>query len=322
MKNASKALDCIGCMCCYSACPVIGLGDLTDFAGPAPLVQLGQTALDPRNDPAKVARSLARTGIFQLRILLQVRGGLPGQHSDRQPRHRAAEGQSGGAGARHGEASACVCAQSSQRAAASIRARWCCACRDCGRLRNMPRVLRLLLRGKIDPIKTFLRTKDAGGCGSRAPARRRRPSMKFAYYPGCSARIDLRRAQRGDASRSRHGSVSSSRSWRRRPAPARASCAPSIRSASIALNVRILALAERAGLPLMTICNTCTLNLLDAHAAFVDDPELARDGQRAARRGGPALQRTHPHQPLPLGAVRGYRHRPAARSWWSSRSTG
>src|SRR5205823_10150235 len=51
-------------MCCYSACPVIGLGDLTDFAGPAPLVQLGQTALDPRNDSTKVARSLARTGIF------------------------------------------------------------------------------------------------------------------------------------------------------------------------------------------------------------------------------------------------------------------
>ena len=49
---------------CYSACPVIGLGDLTDFAGPAPLVQLGQTALDPRNDPAKVARALAQTGIF------------------------------------------------------------------------------------------------------------------------------------------------------------------------------------------------------------------------------------------------------------------
>ena len=59
MKSASKALDCIGCMCCYSACPVIGLGDLTDFAGPAPLVQLGQTALDPRNDPGE-GRPLAR----------------------------------------------------------------------------------------------------------------------------------------------------------------------------------------------------------------------------------------------------------------------
>ena len=32
MKSASKALDCIGCMSCYSACPVIGLGDLTRFA--------------------------------------------------------------------------------------------------------------------------------------------------------------------------------------------------------------------------------------------------------------------------------------------------
>src|SRR5262249_48195965 len=59
MESVSKALDCIGCMCCYSACPVIGLGDLTDFAGPAPLVQLAQTALDPRNDPSKVARSLS-----------------------------------------------------------------------------------------------------------------------------------------------------------------------------------------------------------------------------------------------------------------------
>jgi succinate dehydrogenase / fumarate reductase cytochrome b subunit len=41
------------------------------------------------------------------------------------------------------------------------------------------------------------------------------------------------------------------------------------------LNIGILALAEREGLPVMTICNTCTLNLLDAHAAFVDDTELA-----------------------------------------------
>jgi len=64
MKNASKALDCISCMSCFSACPVVGLGDLTDFAGPAPLVQLAQTALDARNDPAKVARALEVAGIF------------------------------------------------------------------------------------------------------------------------------------------------------------------------------------------------------------------------------------------------------------------
>ena len=64
MKDASKALDCISCMSCFSACPVVGLGGLTNFAGPAPLVQLAQTALDSRNDPAKVARALEHAGIF------------------------------------------------------------------------------------------------------------------------------------------------------------------------------------------------------------------------------------------------------------------
>jgi fumarate reductase (CoM/CoB) subunit B len=64
MKQVSKALDCIGCMACYSACPVIGLGNLTDFAGPGPLVQLAQTALDPRNSPGKIHRALERSGIF------------------------------------------------------------------------------------------------------------------------------------------------------------------------------------------------------------------------------------------------------------------
>jgi heterodisulfide reductase subunit C len=64
MKHVSKTLDCIGCMACYSACPVIGLGDLTDFAGPGPLVQLAQTALDPRNAPDKIKRALEASGIF------------------------------------------------------------------------------------------------------------------------------------------------------------------------------------------------------------------------------------------------------------------
>jgi succinate dehydrogenase / fumarate reductase cytochrome b subunit len=43
-----------------------------------------------------------------------------------------------------------------------------------------------------------------------------------------------------------------------------------------AINVRILAFAERERLPLMTICNTCTLNLLDANDNFHKDADLAR----------------------------------------------
>lgn len=49
MRAASFAMDCINCMACFSACPVLDLGDLTRFAGPAPLAQLAQIALDPRD---------------------------------------------------------------------------------------------------------------------------------------------------------------------------------------------------------------------------------------------------------------------------------
>ncbi len=63
MRDASKALDCISCMACDSACPVIGLETRTDFAGPAPLVQFAQTALDPRQNPEKVAAALEGAGI-------------------------------------------------------------------------------------------------------------------------------------------------------------------------------------------------------------------------------------------------------------------
>ncbi len=133
MKNASKALDCIGCMCCYSACPVIGLGDLTDFAGPAPLVQLGQTALDPRNDPAKVARSLARTGIFNCVSCYKCEEVCPASIPIVSRVIEPLKAQGGGAASRRWRGTRRRCARSSPRAAASIRARWCCGCRVCGR---------------------------------------------------------------------------------------------------------------------------------------------------------------------------------------------
>ena len=99
--------------------------------------------------------------------------------------------------------------------------------------------------------------------------------MRFAYYPGCSARSTCaelnvathRVAQRLglDLVQLESATCTGARELR------------AIDPAGFyALNVRILALAEREQLPLMTICNTCTLNLLDAHAAFVSDEKLAQ----------------------------------------------
>jgi succinate dehydrogenase / fumarate reductase, cytochrome b subunit len=99
--------------------------------------------------------------------------------------------------------------------------------------------------------------------------------MRFAYYPGCSARSTCselnvathRVAQRLglDLLQLESATCTGARELR------------AIDPAGFyALNVRILALAEREQLPLMTICNTCTLNLLDAHAAVVSDVKLAQ----------------------------------------------
>jgi succinate dehydrogenase / fumarate reductase cytochrome b subunit len=98
--------------------------------------------------------------------------------------------------------------------------------------------------------------------------------MKWAYYPGCSARstcAELNEATHGVAGKLGVELVQLE--------SATCTGARELRALDpigfYTLNVRILALAEKLGLPLLTICNTCTLNVLDAHAAFVDDRKLA-----------------------------------------------
>jgi succinate dehydrogenase/fumarate reductase iron-sulfur protein len=166
MKHASKALDCIGCMSCYSACPVIGLGDLTGFAGPAPLVQLGQTALDPRNDAAKVGRALAQTAIFSciscykceevcpaaIPIVTQVIEPLKVRAAALVP-----------AMARHPNALRRIVARRGHVDPGAL----VLAVQGLSALRNLPRIWRLLVRGKIRPARTLLGVKSAAAAAAR-----------------------------------------------------------------------------------------------------------------------------------------------------------
>jgi succinate dehydrogenase / fumarate reductase cytochrome b subunit len=100
--------------------------------------------------------------------------------------------------------------------------------------------------------------------------------MKWAYYPGCSARSTC--AELNDAT---HRVARKLGVELVQLDSATCTGARELRAIDPlgfhTLNVRILALAEQQGLPLLTICNTCTLNVLDAHAAFVQEPDLARD---------------------------------------------
>lgn len=96
--------------------------------------------------------------------------------------------------------------------------------------------------------------------------------MRLAYYPGCSARGTCREL---------HGATVKvcERLGLDLVELESASCTGSreIRAADrdlfLALNARILAQAAALGTPLMTVCNTCTLNLLDTREALRCEPE-------------------------------------------------
>lgn len=109
--------------------------------------------------------------------------------------------------------------------------------------------------------------------------------MKFAYYPGCSAQTTCR-----ELNQSTH--VVAQRLGLELIELAAASCTGSRELRAIdldlflALNARLLALAERDGLPLMTICNTCTLNFLDVNKILADDPERLAATNRILERQG------------------------------------
>jgi len=167
MKNASKALDCISCMCCYSACPVIRLGDLTDFAGPAPLVQLGQTALDPRNDQAKVAGALAQTGIFNCVSCYKCEevcpAGIPIVSQIIEPL-KAKTAALVPSMAHHALALRAIVAARGRVDPGALVLR----VQGLGALSRLRRILRLLVRGKISPLRTVLAIRTAAA----APARR------------------------------------------------------------------------------------------------------------------------------------------------------
>lgn len=99
--------------------------------------------------------------------------------------------------------------------------------------------------------------------------------MRFAYYPGCSAQSTCKELNAATHRVAEHlgielielnsASCTGSRELR-----------ATNRDLFLALNARILAMAEREELPLLTVCNTCTLNFLDTGRALQKDPE-ARD---------------------------------------------
>jgi succinate dehydrogenase / fumarate reductase cytochrome b subunit len=109
--------------------------------------------------------------------------------------------------------------------------------------------------------------------------------MKLAYYPGCSAQSTCK--ELNVATRLVAGKLGLELTEY-----TSATCTGSreIRAVKpelfLTLNARILAMAERDGLMLMTICNTCTLNFLDVIRMLREDAAmLARVNEALAAEG-------------------------------------
>src|SRR5262249_36148958 len=117
----------------------------------------------------------------------QMRGGVPGEHPDREPGDRAVEGKNGSLGPRHGETFECTArGRGGARLCRSERAGSQSAWTQ-GAPRSEARTA-LALPWQDQFAKDVAETQNAGERRGGAVSWARGCPVKFAYYPGCSAR--------------------------------------------------------------------------------------------------------------------------------------
>jgi succinate dehydrogenase/fumarate reductase iron-sulfur protein len=102
-----KLRDCIQCLACYAACPVVEQKD-SGFAGPAPLVALAELALDPRDGEDRAALAEEAASVFKCVSCYECERVCPAEIpivSDAiEPLKRMAYRRGEGAGERHARA--------------------------------------------------------------------------------------------------------------------------------------------------------------------------------------------------------------------------
>ncbi|MBM4355255.1 MAG: heterodisulfide reductase subunit B [Deltaproteobacteria bacterium] len=97
---------------------------------------------------------------------------------------------------------------------------------------------------------------------------------RFAYYPGCAAEATVKEADRAMRA------IAPLLGLELHPFESMTCCGAGVLheeqpDVSLALNARNLAIAERAGLDLLTLCNTCLLTMLKAQHELRSNPQLA-----------------------------------------------
>lgn len=154
MTPAATALDCLSCLACFSACPVLDLGAETNFSGPAPLVQFAQVALDPRDGIERGRIAAETAGIFNCVSCYKCEEacpvGIPVVTQIIEPL-KALAYKSDPLASRHAHAFNSIIEERGRIDPTMLVVRT----QGPGVLRNALRAIRLLARGKINPKRTL-----------------------------------------------------------------------------------------------------------------------------------------------------------------------
>jgi succinate dehydrogenase / fumarate reductase cytochrome b subunit len=97
--------------------------------------------------------------------------------------------------------------------------------------------------------------------------------MKYAYYPGCAAEATIKEADKATRAVAKHIGIELV------DFPNMSCCGAGVLheerpNLSVAINARNFAIAEKAGLDLLTICNTCLLGMIKSKKELDENDEL------------------------------------------------
>ncbi len=154
MKQAATALDCLSCLACFSACPVLDLGSETNFAGPAPLVQFAQVALDPRDGINRGQIAADAGGIFNCVSCYKCEEACPVAIpivSEIIEPLKAMAYQENNNSSRHAKVFENIIFSRGKIDPSELVLR----IQGLSAILQLSRIARLLVRGKINPIRTF-----------------------------------------------------------------------------------------------------------------------------------------------------------------------
>lgn len=160
MAQSSSLRDCIQCLACHAACPVVAEPE-SGFGGPALLVALAELALDPRDGADRTRVAHEQLGVFKCVSCYECERVCPMEipvvRDAIEPLKRKVYERGLGAGAAHARIFLDVVKEHGQLSAPQLVRRTKGAS-----LEHLGTALRMIARGKVSPVRALRGSRAEG----------------------------------------------------------------------------------------------------------------------------------------------------------------